>query len=245
MRAITRRTHANTRRPLGALATGVLATLSVACLSLTLAPSVEGAELEGIHKIQHVVVIMQENRSFDSYFGTYPGANGIPAGVCVPDPTYGGCVKPFHDPTNENLGGPHGTSAAIADIDGGKMDGFVREADGQFGCTETGGCAKCEGDCALHVMGYHDAREIPNYWTYAQKFVLQDNMFESAASWSLPEHLFLVSGWSARCPLGDTNPLDCSSSLSPIPPAKYWSEPVESPPRATYAWTDITHLMAK
>ncbi len=50
--------------------------------------------LHGIHKIRHVVIIMQENRSFDSYFGTYKGADGIPglAGnpgrvPCVPDPT--------------------------------------------------------------------------------------------------------------------------------------------------------------
>src|SRR2546430_13170329 len=46
----------------------------------------------GIHKIQHVIVIMQENRSFDHYFGTYPGADGIPAGVCAPDPKDGGCL---------------------------------------------------------------------------------------------------------------------------------------------------------
>src|SRR5690348_15272065 len=51
----------------------------------------------GIHKIKHIIVIMQENRSFDSYFGTYPGADGIPAGVCVPDPVNGGCVAPFAD----------------------------------------------------------------------------------------------------------------------------------------------------
>ena len=43
-------------------------------------------DVAGIHRIKHVVIIMQENRSFDSYFGTYPGADGIPAGVCVPDP---------------------------------------------------------------------------------------------------------------------------------------------------------------
>jgi phospholipase C len=48
-------------------------------------------------------------------------------------------------------------------------------------------------------MGYHDAREIPNYWAYAKDFVLQDHMFESVASWSLPAHLYLVSGWSAHC----------------------------------------------
>jgi len=32
----------------------------------------------GIHTIKHVIIVMQENRSFDSYFGTYPGADGIP-----------------------------------------------------------------------------------------------------------------------------------------------------------------------
>ena len=56
----------------------------------------------GIHKIQHVIVIMQENRSFDHYFGTFPGAEGIPMAtaftVCVPDPARGRCVRPFHDP---------------------------------------------------------------------------------------------------------------------------------------------------
>jgi hypothetical protein len=60
------------------------------------------APLSGIRKIQHVVIIMQENRSFDSFFGTFPGADGIPAAngqftVCVLDPrTHGisqGCVK--------------------------------------------------------------------------------------------------------------------------------------------------------
>ena len=45
-------------------------------------------------------------------------------------------------------------------------------------------------------MGYHDAREIPNYWTNAEQFVLQDHMFEPNASRSLPAHLFTVSEWS-------------------------------------------------
>src|SRR5579884_1247023 len=84
----------------------------------------------GIHLIKHVVIVMQENRSFDSYFGTYPGADGIPglAGhpgkvPCVPDPATGGCQKPYHDPAVTNAGGPHTQPDALADIDGGKMDG--------------------------------------------------------------------------------------------------------------------------
>src|SRR6266852_2396201 len=57
----------------------------------------------GIHKIQHVIVIMQENRSFDSYFGTYPGADGLPFSnglftVCSPNGATGACDPPYHDP---------------------------------------------------------------------------------------------------------------------------------------------------
>src|SRR5260370_27627313 len=73
-------------------------------------------------KIKHVIVIMQENRSFDSYFGTFPHANGIPPGVCVPDPASGGCIAPYHDTLVSNFGGPHAAEHALADIDGGKMD---------------------------------------------------------------------------------------------------------------------------
>jgi phospholipase C len=165
----------------------------------------------GIHKIQHVVIIMQENRSFDSYFGTYPGADGLPTrngqfSVCVPDPRRGRCDTPFHDPALVNGGGPHGMPAAVADINDGLMDGFVRQAEARKGGGR--GCGGFSGVCnsaaPSNVMGYHDAREIPNYWAYAQHFVLDDHMFQSDASWSLPSHLYLVSGWSAKCSvLGD------------------------------------------
>jgi phospholipase C len=198
------------------------------------------APLQGIHKIQHVVMIMQENRSFDSYFGTYPGANGIPAGVCVPDPLHGGCVAPFHDSGDKNKGGPHGAANAANDINNGKMDGFVGQAERGLKCTTAHpNCSPCTetsaGEC-VDAMGYHDAREIPNYWTYAENYVLQDAMFESAASWSLPEHLFMVSAWSASCPNGDPDPMDCANSLE---------QPGEYPlsPGTTFAWTDITYLL--
>ncbi len=168
---------------------------------LTLVPCADAGSLQGIHKIQHVVMIMQENHSFDNYFGTYPGANDIPADTCVPDPVKGGCLTPFYDPEDKDEGGPHGTEAAIADIDGGRMDGFVVQAEKKDQCEVTGGCGRCRlsSECAKEVMGYHDARSIPNYWSYAKNYALNDNMFESQASWSLPEHLALVSAWSALC----------------------------------------------
>src|ERR1700732_4986281 len=108
---------------------------AAAVCSLALAGTARAVPIDGIHNIQHVVMIMQENRTFDTYFGTYPGANGIPKGVCVPDPLHGGCVKPFHNPANKNLGGPHGTESSINDIDGGKTDGVV--SGGARGATHT------------------------------------------------------------------------------------------------------------
>src|SRR5215472_926620 len=91
--------------------------------------------------IKHVIVIMQENRSFDTYFGTYPGADGLPRNAsgqftaCSPDPITGRCVYPYHDTEDKNGGGPHGAPNAVADIAGGKMNGFQASAEkGQRGC---------------------------------------------------------------------------------------------------------------
>src|SRR6266487_4841115 len=88
------------------------------------------ASVAGIHKIRHVVILMQENRSFDTYFGTYPGADGIPRRngrftVCLPDPLTRTCKRPYHDHQNRDSGGPHEHLDAIRDVNGGKMDGFV------------------------------------------------------------------------------------------------------------------------
>ena len=90
----------------------------------------------GIHKIKHVIVIMQENRSFDSYFGTFPGADGIPMKngkptVCVPDPSNGTCVAPYVDHADVNGGGPHNYTNATSDINGGKMNGFIGQAESE------------------------------------------------------------------------------------------------------------------
>src|SRR5260370_24936370 len=63
----------------------------------------------GLEKIEHFVFIMQENRSFDSYFGTYPGVEGLPPGIFLTDPTPAApCVAPFHDPNDVDRARPHG-----------------------------------------------------------------------------------------------------------------------------------------
>ncbi len=229
----------------------------------------------GVHKIQHVIVIQQENRSFDSYFGTYPGADGIPMqngkpSVCVNDPTTKKCVKPYVDHADINGGGPHNARNATADVNDGKMNGFIGQAEaGKKGCLDPTDPA-CTNSATSDVMGYHTQSDIPNYWAYAKDFVLEDHMFEPAASWSLPAHLFLVSEWSAFCTLVD-NPASCTNS---IVPSGSGTPGVARPPNAPaiyggkagpkngggnprrpnrgaragqpiYAWTDLTYLLAK
>src|SRR6202011_1735564 len=179
--------------------------------------AVPATHAASLNTIKHIVIVMQENRSFDSYFGTFPGADGIPMRggvptVCVPDPAHHSCQRPYHNPSQSNVGGGHTQQAAIADINGGKMDGFVKYAqDHGRGCA-----AEVDPQCVgrtstVDVMGYHDWHEIPNYWSYAKNYVLQDHMSEPVASWSLPAHLFAVSGWSATCPRSGP-PTACTSA---------------------------------
>ena len=205
---------------------------------------------EGIHKIRHVIIIMQENRAFDNYFGTYPGAdgiamsNGVPT-ACIPDAMGGQCVRPYHDANDSNYGGPHGEYDSEADIDNGKMDGFLRQQyEGvRLACNSTANFTGCmEKTVTVDAVGYHDQRELPNYWAYADNFVLQDRMFASAATWSLPEHLFIVSGWSAICT--STNPMSCVNELQA--PERLILDKNGTPTQIpNYAWTDITYLLHK
>src|SRR3954462_1661656 len=205
----------------------------------------------GIHKIKHVIVIMQENRSFDHYFGTYPGAHGFPrtpdgdSAVCSPD-LKGACEKPYHDTNDLNAGGPHGQVNATADVAGGKMDGFVVQAQNarRRGCVNNPNAPLCSQRADTpDVMGYHDGRHIPNYWAYARNFVLQDHMYEPNASWSLPAHLFMVSEWSARCTRRN-DPFSCVNALQNPGQAMDAKTNVNGvPPK--YAWTDLTYLLHK
>ena len=120
------------------------------------------------------------------------------------------------------------------------MDGFHRQA-------RTGRCLACHAaddpGCSLtpsapDVMGYHDAREIPNYWAYARNFVLQDHMFEPNASWSLPGPPVHGVGWSARC-RSTHDPMSCNAS----DPERAVRTPRPTGQAPDYAWTDLTYLL--
>ena len=186
-----------------------------------------------LSKIKHLIFIVQENRSFDNFFGTYPGADGIPASVpCQVDPWYpSACDTPYPNHEASNQGGPYDNPYQVQDIDGGKMDGFVESREDELGS----GCAppkngrrvdpnkivgytvdegiRTSKKCLVDVMGYHDGKDLPNYWAYAQNFTLFDHMYESAESWSLPAHLAIFSGWSAKCT--QVNPPDITRARAP------------------------------
>jgi phospholipase C len=240
------------RRLLIAAAGAVALGIAALAASLTAGGPHAARAPAGIHKIEHVIVIMQENRSFDQYFGTYPGADGLPRNAdgvftsCAPDPAKGSCAKPFHDRRDSNGGGPHGKADATADVDGGKMDGFIRRAENARvkGCKRDPTNPICS-QRSKHpdVMGFHDGSDIPNYWAYARAFVLQDHMFEPNASWSLPAHLFMVSEWSARCTQRD-DPFSCvNAPQDPGFPPDRPENRTGKPP--IYAWTDLTYLLHK
>ncbi len=134
--------------------------------------------------IQHVVIIIKENRSFDHMFGTFPGANGATTGMAGSKKIALGHAQLVQGKL------AHGWGNSIAAIDSGKMDGFYRYAP--------------------HYAAYvqFQQTDIPNYWLYAQNFVLADNFFSSMYGGSFPNHLYFAAADSddiSDNPTGETN----------------------------------------
>jgi phospholipase C len=256
-------------RPSRALASAalVVALVAAACNSAPESP-VEGAEAapaaaapsaepagsltqleQAQSKLKHLIFIVQENRSFDHYFGTFPGAEGFPLkngrpDVCIPDPLSDRCARPYHTDSQLQEGGPHAQRHSRGDVNGGKMDGFVRVVvDSPLHCADHRNDPDCESYLGPQgqpdVMSYMTKREIPNYWRYAKEFVLQDHMFAPADSWTLPAHLFLVSAWAARCE-DPRDPMSCDSDLELKEESDLMRRHEDVP---LWAWTDITYLL--
>ncbi len=133
--------------------------------------------------IQHLVFLLQENHTFDNYFGTYPGADGLPANTKMPvDPTNpsAGYVMPWHIGTTTITDLSHNGKTFQDQFDNGKMDGFVSGLNRR---NENGKIA----------MGYYDDRDIPYYWNLADHYVLFDRFFSSAKNGSFVNHMFAIA----------------------------------------------------
>jgi phospholipase C len=160
--------------------------LATLCFVLTLSSSCATAvSAAASTPIQHTIVVMQENHSFDNYFGTFPGADGLPLDACMPvSPGTGSplnCVAPFHLTQNatENLG--HNATIFRREYRGGRMNGFVAAH------------RENSQDGAL-AMGYYDGQDLPIYWALAKDYVLFDRFFSSAAGGSIRNYMFWVTG---------------------------------------------------
>jgi len=159
-----------------------------------LAGAASGADNVTQTPIKHLIVLMQENHTFDNYFGTYPGVDGIPAGTEMPvdpnDPS-AGYVAPWHIGDNTITDLSHNATTFIDQYDNGKMDGFVsalnkRNQDGRIS------------------MGYYNGEDIPYYWNLAANYVLFDRFFSSARDGSGANHMYWVAGVSPAAPRSGT-----------------------------------------
>lgn len=147
-----------------------------------------------ISEIRHVVVLMQENRSFDHYFGAMPGVRGF-ADPGVPkqrfyqkDPTNpDGYLLPFHTgtlgssaqalPSNSHNWGPQHDS-----WDGGSMDGFVTAH------------LAADGEAGRYTMAYFKRDDIPFHWALADAFTICDGYHCSMMGPTWPNRLYLMTG---------------------------------------------------
>ena len=142
------------------------------------------AESQTQTPIKHFIVMMQENHTFDNYFGTYPGADGFPSDTKMPvDPKNpdAGYVEPWHIGNSTITDLSHSGSTFTEQFNNGNMDGFVsalnrRNQDGKV------------------AMGYYDDRDIPYYWNLADNYVLFDRFFSSAKDGSFANHMYWVAG---------------------------------------------------
>lgn len=129
--------------------------------------------------IKHVFIFVEENHTFDNYFGYYPGANGLANAKPQLNPKTGSTVAPFeiNTPTiPKDI--CHMPPCAVADYARGNMTGFV------------------SGENSTETMGYFNPKVIPYYWDYASQYVLMDNWFTSFMGPSLPNHIYLMAGQS-------------------------------------------------
>ena len=153
-----------------------------------------------LNSIQHFVFLVKENRSFDHYFGTYPGANGATTGKI----STGQVIPLAHMPDAFPRDFCHDWDCTLNDVDGGRMDKFdVTTGSPLFACN-------VNGDYLCFTQATQ--ADIPNYFAYAGAFTLADNMFSSMHGTSYPNHMYTVAAQSAGITGQPTSALGCDSN---------------------------------
>jgi phospholipase C len=136
--------------------------------------------------IRHVIVIVKENHTFDNYFGSFPGAEGITTITLKDGTTFAPPAAPDRTPRDMC----HEHSCALTDLDGGKMDGWSDVTGSDSG-----------GDHLAWAQ--YGESSIPNYWKYARTFTLGDHFFADVLGPSFPGHMEVLAaqaGWASGNP---------------------------------------------
>jgi phospholipase C len=128
-------------------------------------------------RIDHVVFIVKENRTFDHLFGQFPGANGVVEGRRCD-----GSIVPLARAEDDAPGPKHSFLSGILAINGGRMNCFDH----------------LEGGREDQSYVQFDAEQIPNYWRYAQEFTLGDRFFSSSYGPTWVEHYWVIASQSDR-----------------------------------------------
>jgi phospholipase C len=135
--------------------------------------------------IDHIVVIMMENRSFDHYFGHLRRKSGPPKGASNPDPTGGKPIKPFHDKLYCEVADlDHSWDASHNEWDGGAMDGFTTE--NALAVDPTG----------HRTMAYYTAKDLPYYYKLYRSFAMGDRYFCGLLGPTFPNRYYLLAATS-------------------------------------------------
>ncbi len=163
----------------------ILLSLAVSAMPSLGVSAAPGSQAETATPIQHLVVVMQQNHTFDNYFGTYPDANGFPPDTCMPislsNPGSMDCVAPFSIDSYPIEDLSHSSATFKQQYQNGKMNGFIEAL------------TRLNQDGTL-AMGYYGEEGVPSYWNLADQFVLFDNYFSSAHTGSITNRMFSVSG---------------------------------------------------
>lgn len=162
----------------------------------------------GVQQINHIVVMLQENRSFDNYFGKLndyrmaqglpPDVDGLPTGASNPSFDGSSTVNAYHLLTMCTENSSPSWNESHVDFNRydptssiGMMNGFVRTA---AKLAQDDGLYDTQG---LRVMGYYDQTDIPYYYFMATQFATSDRWFSPVPSNSPANHLYLFAGTSA------------------------------------------------
>jgi len=138
---------------------------------------------EGLNRLEHIVFLIKENRTFDNYFGTFPGADGATSGKI----STGATIPLGHAPDRTPRDIDHSFQSAVLAIDNGAMDKFN---------LIPGGDKVVNGKHDYLAYTQYTEADLPNYFTYARLFVLADEFFSSLKGPSFPNHLYTVGAQS-------------------------------------------------